>query len=161
MPYLIDGHNLIPKVGLHLDSADDELELIELLQSHGRRSRALIEVFFDGAPAGRAGSRKFGRVTATFVSQASTADAAIRLRLRKLGGEARNWTVVSSDREVLQAARAAHARTLTGEEFADRVRAEKEAANKRARGGAPHGDDGGMSEAEVKRWLDVFKKPRG
>ena len=53
MPYLIDGHNLIPKVGLRLDSVDDELELIELLQAHGRRSRSLIEVFFDGAPAGQ------------------------------------------------------------------------------------------------------------
>ena len=28
MPYLIDGHNLIPKLGLRLDELDDEIELI-------------------------------------------------------------------------------------------------------------------------------------
>ncbi len=32
MPYLIDGHNLIPKVGLRLDSMDDEMDLLAHLQ---------------------------------------------------------------------------------------------------------------------------------
>ena len=37
MPYLIDGHNLIPKVrGLSLQSMDDEMELVELLQEFCR-----------------------------------------------------------------------------------------------------------------------------
>ena len=31
MPYLIDGHNLIPKMGLKLADLDDEMQLIELL----------------------------------------------------------------------------------------------------------------------------------
>ena len=37
MPYLIDGHNLIPKVaGLSLKAVDDEMQLIELLQEFCR-----------------------------------------------------------------------------------------------------------------------------
>jgi predicted RNA-binding protein with PIN domain len=158
MPYIIDGHNLIPKVGLRLASVDDELELIEMLQEHSRRSRMAIEVFFDGAPAGQAGSRKFGRVTARFVSHASTADAAIRQRLHQLGGEARNWTVVSSDREVLHAAQAAHARSQTAEEFAARVRADEARREKTEPEPPRGGGEGGMSEDEVQHWMEVFKK---
>jgi hypothetical protein len=158
MPFLIDGHNLIPKVGLHLDSVDDELGLIALLQEHSRRTRTSLEVFFDGAPAGQAGSRKLGRITAIFVSQASSADAAIRHRLQSLGGNARNWTVVSSDREVLRDANTAHARTETAEEFALQIRAGRlnrtPVENTSSRGGP----DGGLSEADVQHWLEVFKK---
>jgi hypothetical protein len=33
MPYIVDGHNLIPKVpGLNLQDMEDELQLVELLQ---------------------------------------------------------------------------------------------------------------------------------
>lgn len=158
MPYLVDGHNLIPKIGLRLDSVDDELELIEILQNYGRESRASIEVFFDGAPAGGAGSRKFGRVTAVFVSQTSTADAAIGQRLQRLRGEARNWTVVSSDREVLGAARAARARTQTADEFATEVLANASSRGKTENVRRARGEAGGMSDAEVQDWLEIFKK---
>jgi uncharacterized protein len=158
MPFLIDGHNLIPNVGLRLDSVDDELELIEMLQEHSRRSRSKIEVFFDGAPVGQAGSRKFGRVTATFVRQSSTADAAIRQRLRQLGGEARNWTVISSDHEVLRDARLAHARTQTSAEFGSQLKANRTRAGN-AQGANRAGErGGGMSEDELRHWLEVFKK---
>jgi len=157
VPYLIDGHNLIPKVGLRLESADDELELVAVLQEHSRRSRRGIEVYFDGAPAGHSGSRRFGQVTAYFVSQRSNADAAIRARLEQLGGAARNWIVVSSDREVLRAARAARARTETSEQFAGRLRRERGAQSGRdAR--RRLGAEGGLTEQELKQWLDLFKK---
>ena len=51
MPYLIDGHNLIPKLGLRLDSVDDEMELVAILQEFARLERSQIEVYFDGAPS--------------------------------------------------------------------------------------------------------------
>ena len=64
MPYLIDGHNLIPKLGLRLDACDDELALVTRLQEFCRLRRAQVEVYFDGAPPGQPASRKFGAVTA-------------------------------------------------------------------------------------------------
>src|SRR4030095_6718911 len=82
MPYLIDGHNLIPKLGLRLDSPDDEMELIAILQEFSRLERRQVEVFFDGAPAGQARTRKLGSVTAHFVRLGTTADDAIRNRLK-------------------------------------------------------------------------------
>src|SRR5512138_2635860 len=98
MPYLIDGHNLIPKIGLHLDSPDDEMELVSLLQDFARLKRQQVDVYFDGAPIGQAGTRKLGSVRAHFIKLGHTADNAIRVHLNRLAGDVKNWTVVSSDR---------------------------------------------------------------
>src|SRR5512140_502536 len=101
MPYLIDGHNLIPKLGLRLDSFDDELELVGRLNEYCRLSRKTgLEVYFDNAAPGSPETRRMGLLTAHFVRKPRIADEAIRLRLKKLGKAARNWTVVSSDRSV-------------------------------------------------------------
>jgi predicted RNA-binding protein with PIN domain len=151
MPYLIDGHNLIPKLGLRLDSLDDEMELISVLQEFGRRERKSLEVFFDGAPTSQARTRKQGPVTAHFVRLGSTADNAIRSRLQTLGKSARNWTVVSSDRQVQAEARAAQAKVLSSEAFAHLLR---EADNKAAKAGSERK----LSEQEVEDWLKFFEQ---
>jgi predicted RNA-binding protein with PIN domain len=150
MPYLVDGHNLIPKVGLRLDSFDDELELVTLLQEFSRLHRRQVEVYFDGAPADQAGTRKLGTVKAHFVRAGTTADAAIARRLRKLGRAAKNWTVVSSDRQVQAEARTVRAEVLSSEQFArllhqtPRGEASKPAADRK------------VSSAEVDEWLKIF-----
>jgi predicted RNA-binding protein with PIN domain len=119
MHYLIDGHNLIPKLpGLDLRLMDDEMRLVTMLQEYCRRSRNQVEVYFDNAPLGYARRHKYGTVVAHFIPQGRTADDAIRDRLVKLGNGARNWTVVSSDQRVLMDARAAHAQTVPSEKFA-------------------------------------------
>jgi hypothetical protein len=157
MPFLIDGHNLIPKVGLRLEAIDDELELIGILQEYSRKSRKGIEVYFDGAQPGGTGSKRFGLVTAYFVSERSTADDAIERRLNALKGEARNWTVVSSDERVLSAARSARASTQTSEEFARKLGGDP-GGGPRRRAGQTERNGGGLSEVELNHWLDVFKK---
>ncbi len=151
MPYLVDGHNLIPKVGLRLDAPDDELELVALLQEFCRLHRKQVEVYFDGAPAAQAGTRSLGTVKATFVHAGTTADAAIARRLRSLGAAARNWTVVSSDHQVQAAARAVHAEALPSEAFARMLqqipRTETPASLR----------DRSLSPAEVDEWLNLFR----
>ncbi len=156
MPYLIDGHNLIPKLGIRLDSAEDELELAAVLQEFTRRQRRDAEVYFDGAPPGGRRERRFGRVTAHFVPAGSTADAAIKARVRGLAGAARNWIVVSSDREVQNAARAARTRSVSSEEFARTIRRELSRAG---RGKSRQGSrgDSGLSSEEVDEWMRVFR----
>jgi predicted RNA-binding protein with PIN domain len=149
MPYLIDGHNLIPKLGLRLDSMDDEMELVAILQEFCRLERRQAEVFFDGAPAAQAGSRKLGAVIAHFVRLADTADNAIRRRLKYLGKSAKNWTVVSSDRQVQAEARAAHAEVTSSDAFA--------AMLKQSRGSAPKpNSERNLSAKEVEDWLKLF-----
>ena len=150
MPYLVDGHNLIPKVGLRLDSFDDEMELVTILQEFCRVNRRQVEVYFDGAPAPHAGTRNLGAVKAHFVRAGTTADAAIARRLKKLGRAAKNWTVVSSDRQVQAEARAAHAEAISSDDFARQVR-----EMPRAHEGKPSADRA-ISAGEVDEWLKLF-----
>jgi len=119
MAIIVDGHNLVPHIGgLSLSDPDDEEKLIRILQEYARLRQKKVEVYFDRAPVGRAGERRFGRVRAIFVREGVTADEAIMNRLRQLGKRARNYTVVSTDRQVQQAARGAHAAVISSKEFA-------------------------------------------
>jgi predicted RNA-binding protein with PIN domain len=155
MPYLVDGHNLIPKIGLRLDSLDDEEQLISRLQEFCRLRRTQVEVFFDGALPGQASIRKTGSLISNFIQKGSSADAAIERRLARLGRSARNWSVVSSDARVQRAARAMHSAVLSSEEFAleiSRVQAMSTTITKHETTLAPD---------EVEEWLDFFNRKRG
>ena len=157
MPYIIDGHNLIPKLGLRLNAMDDEMELVAILQEYSRLERKQVEVYFDGAPAHHAGTRKLGTVTAHFVPLGTTADEAIRKRLKKMGKSAKNWTVVSSDRQVQTETRAVQAAIISSDIFARQL--------KQARNTAPKPTDNRkLSNQEVDDWMKVFEqrnhKPR-
>jgi predicted RNA-binding protein with PIN domain len=155
MPYLIDGHNLIPKLGLRLDALDDEDELISRLQEFCRLRRARVEVYFDGASPGQASTRKAGAVMAHFVHRGSSADAAIEVRLARLGKAAKNWTVVSSDGRIQCAAGAVHAGVLSSEEFA------REMTKARAIGISAKKHEATLAPDEVEEWLEFFNRKRG
>ena len=155
MPYLIDGHNLIPKLGLQLSSMDDEAELISRLQEFCRIRRAQVEVYFDGAPPGQAANRKAGAVTAHFVRLGSSADAAIEIRLTRLGKTARNWTVVSSDGRVQRAGSAVHASVLSSEEFTQEI----SRVQAMSTGMTKH--EATLAPDEVEEWLDFFNHKKG
>lgn len=153
MPYLIDGHNLIPKLGLRLDAADDELALIERLNEFCRLSRrGPVEVYFDNAPPGAQQTRRFGQVTAHFVPRATDADSAIRRRLQRLGRAARGWSVVSSDHAVQESARLHGAKVISSDEYARTVM-------ETLRAGPPPASpaEGRMSEREVEEWTRLFE----
>ncbi len=153
MPYLIDGHNLIPKIpNLSLESLDDEMELVVTLQEFCQRRQKQIEVFFDNAPAGQPRARNFGKVIARFIPSPHTADQAIHNKLIRLGASARNWTIVSSDHAVQAYARAARAQILSSEAFARLIRESLEVnpADTKKR------TEPSMSEKEVDEWLHLF-----
>jgi uncharacterized protein len=152
MPYLIDGHNLIPKLGLRLDSMEDESELVALLQEYCRLTRRSgMEVYFDGAPAVHAGTRKMTPIIAHFVPLGSSADEAIRKRLRTLGRSARNWTVITSDRQVQTDARAAQAEVISSETFAALLKEARSSVPKPAR-------EQKLSQEEIEEWMRLFQK---
>jgi predicted RNA-binding protein with PIN domain len=129
------------------------MDLIDILQEFYRVERRQIEVFFDGAPASQAGTRKLGAVTAHFVQLGATADNAISRRLKMLGKSARNWTVVSSDRQVQAEARAAHAEVVSSDSFAGML--------KHARDSAPKTSSARkLTPQEVDEWLKLFEERR-
>lgn len=149
MPYIIDGHNLIGKIpGMRLDDLDDEQELIQILQEFCLRASKEAEIYFDRSASGHARASVHGRVTARFVRSGETADQAIARHLKRLGNSAANWTVVSSDREVQNAAKRARARLIASEDFS------------RDLAGSVSGDESGesprISADEMDDWLEMF-----
>lgn len=153
MPFLVDGHNLIPHIpGLTLKDLEDERSLLELLGVFANRQRTQVEVYFDRAAPAQGGSQSLGRVKAHFVRQGITADQAIISRLKRLGKSAKNWTVVTSDREIRVEARSAGSSLLSSAEFASRLQ------EKLSEGGSGDGkgDDPQVSQGEIEYWLDRF-----
>lgn len=139
---------------MSLQDQDDELQLIRLLQKYARVRRASIQVYFDQAPPGMSGRRQFGQVKAVFVQEQSTADDAIMAHLRHLGARARNVMVVSSDRQVQQAARAVHAVVTTSEAFASQLLSTPEKHS------PEEPDDRPLDESEIEEWEAVFRDGR-
>jgi predicted RNA-binding protein with PIN domain len=149
--YLIDGHNLIPKLpGLDLRQMDDEDGLLAWLQVFCRVRRQTVEVYFDQAPAGLARQQRVGMVRVHWVRAGRTADDALTARLQQLGRSARNWQVVSSDRRVQAEARACGAGVVSSEAFAQLlIEARRQDAERARLTGAPDCD-------EVEEWLRAF-----
>ncbi len=163
--YIIDGHNLIPCLpGGSLREIDDEEMLIGLLQAFARETRKTVDVFFDGAPPGKAGERRYGTLRAHFVSAETTADEAIRRYLKGQGGRARNVVVISNDRQVQVNARALGASVVSSDDFARQVMASQAKASvgkvkslAASRAGVPLKEGAkAMSPKELDHWLDLF-----
>lgn len=151
MHFLVDGHNLIPKIpGLSLRDLEDERRLIRMLQEYCRLSRNSAEVYFDQAAPGSVRIQQYGTIKAHFIQSGITADQAIIARLQRLGKAAANWTVISSDRRVQVEARALRARVMTSENFARRMLKQLEdSSNEEVRNVF-------LKEQELSEWLKVF-----
>ena len=154
MAYLIDGHNLIGKMrDISLSSFNDEAQLINRLQEFCRIKHKSVEVYFDGAPPGSVRNQSFGSLKVFYVSKRITADSQIIRRLRKLGKAARNWTVVTSDRQIQSEAHAQHAVVITSEDFAKEMDVVLSSGKKR---GGSYKAEIKLSEDEVDEWLKLF-----
>ncbi|MBI9048883.1 MAG: NYN domain-containing protein [Anaerolineaceae bacterium] len=152
MSYLIDGHNLIPKIrGMNLRQINDEEILIEKLQTFCRTRQKNVIVYFDGAPAGYQGRQKYGRLTAVFVRQGQTADDAIKTRLRQLGKAAKNWQVVSSDRQIIAEARTLGAKVISSATFAGHLEESAYSSSNQS----PIKEEK-LSADEVDEWMQLF-----
>lgn len=152
MQLIIDGHNLIPHLpGINLSDLDDEEKLISWLMRYCRIKRSKAFVFFDQAPPGFSGVRSHGAVKAHFVRQGRTADDAIKVHINKLGRAVRNYTVVSSDRMVVAAARSLHAEVMSSDAFAKELMDLSEPKAKNDPGSKL------LSPEEVEDWERLFK----
>lgn len=152
MPFLIDGHNIIAAMeSIELDDPNDEAKLVMKLRawfSHIRRKAVLV--FDGGVPGGPSPTLSTADVKVIFAARHHTiADRIIRERLRDLP-DAPNWTVISSDHEVLDAARSTGAKTMTAQEFADLIERPPEADKEKP---------DAISAADVQAWLQIFPEP--
>ncbi|MCJ7695692.1 MAG: NYN domain-containing protein [Anaerolineaceae bacterium] len=151
MNLIIDGHNLIPHLpGITLRDIDDEEKLIRWLLDYCRTRKVRINVYFDQAAQNGQGSQSFGAVKAHFVQKGITADDAIVAAVKKLGGSARNYKVVSNDRMVISAAKSMHAEVMLSSDFArELVRLSEESPEIDPRNKA-------LTQNEVEEWEEMF-----
>jgi predicted RNA-binding protein with PIN domain len=153
---IIDGHNLIPKIhGLHLKDEDDEARLIELLQEYCRLARRQAELYFDGAPEPQKSTRKNGLVHVHYIKLGYSADDAIIQFVRNLGSDKDNWTVISSDHRIQNAALAAGCKSMGSDTFSRLISTtlSSEIAIQQKR-------DKPLSANEVEEWLDLFDQDK-
>lgn len=152
MPFLIDGHNLIAVMpGISLSDLDDEHALIQRLEQYARRNRRSISVYFDRGSLLAPKISTIAGVKIHFARPPRTADDALRDRIRQLGKEAPNWTVVSSDHEVRQAAKNAGARILDSQTFARQLvplSSDQDVIEK---------PDAHLSPDEIDQWEQLFR----
>jgi len=152
MPFLIDGHNLIPKLGINLADENDERELVAILQNFARITRITrIEIFFDRKAAHTNAPKITSSLKIHFVKSPKIADDAILDRLRTLRKDAKNWTVVSSDQYVQREAKSLGALVMSSDEFARMVR------DGLANSPDPVSPETTLSEDEVDEWLERFR----
>ena len=149
MPYLIDGHNLIPKIpGLRLNQLDDERSLFTLLDEYFKRIRKKAVVYFDQASLSSHSNFHTAYLRAHFVRLPSSADQAILLQLKELGGDAHNYTIITSDHWIADNARAVGASVISSDDFAHKLlTAPSKPKNKKKK-----------PDDDVDYWLDVFQK---
>jgi predicted RNA-binding protein with PIN domain len=152
MPYIIDGHNLIACMSnIDLDDPDDENRLIDKLRTYCARMGKGIVVYFDRRAPGTNDPSPAGGLTVHFVTPPYSADEAIRDHLLRLGREAPNWTVVSSDHAVQTAAHQAGAHSMDSLTFARRLLAEEIPAQETEK------PDSALSEEEIAEWENLFR----
>jgi predicted RNA-binding protein with PIN domain len=155
MPYMIDGHNLIACLpGINLHDPDDEARLIELLVVFCSKASKRATVYFDRGAWGNQDPVLVGSVTARFVKAPHTADQAIASHLGHLGGEAKNWTVVSSDRDIQRAARSHGSRILDCHEFVQLLYPESPHVE------IPEKPSEPSSQEEIAFWEKLFQRKR-
>jgi len=153
---LIDGHNLIGQTpGLSLADPNDEQKLIVMLRQYAARKNARLVVVFDsGNPGGKSKELSGGNVTAIFAGAHTIADRILMERIRELKSSG-DWIVVSSDREVQQAAQQRKMNVWNSAEFARRMGPAPQRDDSME---PPTAKDSGLTQSEVDEWLQVFKR---
>ena len=119
MPVIIDGNNLLHAVRAAADTGlfPGRSMLCGALGEWARRRREQVHVVFDGPAPGRDLAKQIGDPDiCVSYSGGVTADAEL-IRMLAADSAARRLLVVSSDREIVRAARHYRARTMRSDEF--------------------------------------------
>jgi hypothetical protein len=164
MHYLIDGHNLIARLeDLALDDPNDEAKLVLRLRSWtaASKKRRVTVIFDGGLPGGKSRRLSTSRVTVVFATSGQTADDLLIRRINQLQNPA-EFTLVSSDREIMTAARKRRMPVILSETFAGQLPTLRppSAPPKVNTAGENALNDSretpALSEDEINEWLELF-----
>ncbi len=151
MQYLIDGHNLIGQTpGIRLDDPDDEGKIVLLVRQYLARTRgASALIVFDHGVYGHPGNLNGYKITCYFARSPSDADTHLIRRI-KAAPRPEQWTLVTSDRHIVDAARARRMRVRDSRDFAAALLAPTSQAAPAEKPEPPR------SAAEIAQWMRLF-----
>lgn len=151
MTYLIDGHNLIGQLpDIDLNDPNDEAILVQRLIGFAARTRKQCVVVFDYGLPGGVSRMSTRAVKVVFASARSSADRVMMERIKKIKNP-RDWTVVSSDNDVLTTGRLYRLNTMRSADFAALMQRPPE-----PKIDAGEATDVRLTEDEVEDWLRLF-----
>ncbi|MGQ9548949.1 MAG: NYN domain-containing protein [Roseiflexus sp.] len=156
MPLLIDGHNLIAQIpGLHLSDIDDEAQLVTLLRRYvaTRRGRSITVVFDHGIYGHPQRLNGYG-VTCHFAHSPDDADTQLIRRIKAIA-RPHEWTVVTSDRQVSQAAKARGIKVIDSRTFAQILQQLVTPARRQPPANADKPEQP-PDRSEIDEWLRLF-----
>lgn len=147
---------------ISLKDPNDEVKLTLRIKSWVSESKKRqVTLFFDGGIQGSHVNRLSGKnMKVIFAPASKTADSLIINHMRKLKNP-RAYTLITSDQEIISAAKSLRIRTMLSEEFIERMgfvfKEQPEQAPKVQKEAQPEKpEDPKISEAEVQEWLDLF-----
>ncbi|MDH5739371.1 MAG: NYN domain-containing protein [Nitrospira sp.] len=119
---IIDGYNLLGGSGIRSGHSESSREmLLHDLAAYRHRKRHSITVVFDGWQQGRSTEQREHRagVQVIYSKRGERADQVIQRLAREYGTDC---AIVSSDHEIINAARAHGAFVMGAQEFAEKIR---------------------------------------
>jgi len=152
---IIDGHNLLHSVCKIEEDAKviSEPAMCRILAAYLRLTGEKAAIVFDGSgPPDKSGFDGISNLEVLFAGSGSDADTVIEDKI-KASTAPKGLTVVSSDRQLQQAARARRASVVKSEIFW--VEVQKQLSRKRAPR-EPSAKRQGLSQSETEQWLTIF-----
>lgn len=164
MIYLIDGHNLIGKMdNIELSDPDDEEKLVRRLQSWSSsvEKKQVMVVFDSGLFGGIVPHLSGYGVQVQYARRGQKADDVLIRFLKDLRNP-QAYTLVTSDREIIAAAKRRRVGYITSEEFVILLQGVEAKRKEKKQGGksqpAVNPDQVNLSEQEVNAWLNEFEQ---
>lgn len=163
MPYLIDGYNFIYRddrldeiIEKH-DLAAGRNTLISLLASYRERTKDEIFVVFDGGESGAMYPRRQLQqgIRIIYSDPDSDADTVIEEILEGVE-DARKFTVVSSDKQIVFRSKKHGSKVLSVDEFRSMLHNKLRPKRKPATETLPRQKLLGPSDSEVEFWMRIF-----
>ena len=157
MNYIIDGFNLghkIPNAASLLKKGETEKAIPIILNHISARLRGVdgITVVFDGKSGATSTPHSYGKIRVKFSRKPQTADDIIRAFIRNEPNP-KNWTVISSDNEIIFTARDMGALVLSATQFASPLNTPSKQKN--------DSEKYDPQNVDVDSWLKLFNSGGG
>ncbi len=161
MHYLIDGHNLIGQLSdIDLADPDDEAKLVLLLRqwAASSRKREVTVIFDHGLPGGRWRAMSNKYLKAIFASHDRSADELLIRRINQAANP-KEFTLISSDQQVVKAAKTRRMPYINSESFAKQLETTDHAQDGPKEQSMAEGKPENLSDEEIAEWLSIFDEP--